>query len=351
MAKRIRFWQKKRGDRRTGSPLAGSVGEAIVFAILLLVAFFAICTLFASRFMEVPGLSTMAVGSRYWTGLLVLVSMAIMGAVGLVWTVFSVSTSAERRRSIVDSALVDGAKVLAPHDTPGPPAEDFPTIPRGENLYNSPGIQLAYRLPQLSTPAWSLLGLALFCLLWLAVLATVLVVVTNSFFAGQPRWFLLILTFVVAAVTVRVIQEFILKLRQTIRIGPTHVEVSELPLYPGQRYEVALFQAGRMNLASLALSLACEEHVSYQEGTNLRNEMRRVVEVPIWHKYSVEITPQAPLVHTCEVVVPEAVMHSFHSSSNSVRWNLVLAGEVIRGPSFERVFPVLIYPRVPQTVG
>ena len=351
MAKRIRFWQKKRGDRRTGSPLVGSVGEAIAFAIILLVAFFAICALFASRFMEVPGLSSIAIGSRFWTGLLVLSSMVIMGAVGLVWTVFSVTTSAERRRAIVDSAIVDGAKVLGTNITPGPPAEDFPTIPPGENLYNSPGTQLAYRLPQLSTSAWSLLGLALFCLLWLGVLATVLVVVTNSFITGQPRWLLLILTFILAAITVRVIQEFIVKLRETVRIGPTHVEVSDLPLYPGQRYEVALFQAGRMKLSSLELSLACEEHASYQEGTNLRKEVRQVLRKPILQKYSVEITPQDPFSHACELVVPEDVMHSFQSSSNSVRWSLVLAGEVIRGPEFERVFPVLVYPRAAQTVG
>jgi hypothetical protein len=351
LAKRIRFWQKERGDGQTGSPSAGSVGEAIVFAVLLLVGFFALSGLLASRLTDVPGLSSIAVGSRYWTSLLVVTSMFVMGVVGLFWTVFSVTTSAERRRSIVDNAIVDGAGVLGSNRTPGPSPQDFPTIPPGGNLYNSPGTQLAYRLPQVSTPAWSLLGLALFCLLWLGALAILLVVVTNSFFSAQPRWVLLVLTCIFAAVTVRVIQSFLLKLRETIRIGPTHVEVSDLPLYPGQRYEVSVFQAGKMKLASLKLSLVCEEHATYQEGTNLRNEVRKVHEQEILLNDPVEVTPQSPFSHVCEFVVSDNVMHSFQSSSNSVRWNIVLQGEMIRGSTFQRDFPVLVFPRIPHTIG
>ncbi len=348
LARRFRFWQKKRGDRRTGSPLAGSVGEAIACTTILLVAFFAISALLASRWTEVQLLSSIAVGSRFWTAILVLVSMAIMGAVGLAWTVFSVTTSAERRRAIVDSARADGANALGPRTSRGPSPEDFPTIPSSENLYNSPGTNLTYRLPQLATPATGLMALALFCLLWIGTLGVLLVVVTNSFFARDPLWLALILTFVVAAVTVRVIQKLIIELGETLRIGPSHVEVSDAPFYPGQRYEVYLSQAGRMRLAKLDFRLAREEHAAYQEGTNFRKEVYTAFEQTILEKHSLAISPQAPFSHCSEFVIPENAIHSFQSSSNSIRWKLILRGEIIRGSTFERIFPILVYPAAPK---
>ena len=157
---------------------------------------------------------------------------------------------------------------------------------------------------------------------------------------------LLISVFVLAAVTVRVVQAFIVKLRETIRMVPSQVEVSDLPLYPGQRYEVALFQSGRMRLSTLDLSIVCEEHAMFMDGTNLRTETRRVRRQSILQKYGVEVTRLSPFAHACELVVPNNAMHSFQSSSNAVRWHLVLSGKVKRGPTFERVFPILVYPRV-----
>ena len=307
---------------------------------MLLIAFFVLCVIVASRVVDVPSVS-ISDAFRFWVLLLFLSAMVLTGAIGMFLTVFSVRTSAERRQVIAKSAAN-----LQQH-LDGRPAEvDYPTIPRDENLSNSPGTTLKYRLPQIATPAWGLLFLAMFCLLWLAALATMLAVVTKSFLDGSPRWFLLVLTFLLAAVAVRVLQTFIARVRVAVRIGPSHVEISDLPLYAGQRYEACIVQSGRMRLSSIGLHLVCEEHATFREGTNVRREKQRVYAEPLLERHSVEVSPSEPLVLTGEFVVPEELMHSFQADSNAVKWSLELTGEIIRGPNFCREFPVLIYPRV-----
>ena len=340
MARRIRFWPKKRGQRSTVAPSDGVFGEGAFFSAMLLISFFALCALGASRVVNVPSISELT-ATRFWALMFILSALIVTGAVGIFRIVFSVRTSAERRSVIANKTAAIQQRIEG-----RPQAGDYPTIPDNTNLTNSPGTELKYRLPLVAAPAWNLLVLGLFCLLWLAALAAVLAVVTKSFLAGSPRWFLLVVTFLLAAVTVRVIQQFILQLRQTIRIGPSHVEVSDLPLYAGQRYEVYVSQAGRMRLSSIKLSLVCDELATYREGTNVRHEKRRVIERTVLEKHAVEVTPREPFSHTGELVIPQDAMHSFQAESNSVKWSLLVSGEIIRGARFQREFPVLIYPRV-----
>ena len=105
LARRFRVWQKKRGDRRTGSSAAARAGEAILFASILLFGFFALSALIASRTVDIPGLSLMASGPRFWINLSVLTSLSMAGGVGLARTLISSRTSAERRRVLAKSAV------------------------------------------------------------------------------------------------------------------------------------------------------------------------------------------------------------------------------------------------------
>jgi hypothetical protein len=175
-------------------------------------------------------------------------------------------------------------------------------------------------------------------------LAPVLVVVTQSFLAGRPRWALTVLTFLLAAVTVRVLQRFLIRLGNTIRLGPTQLEISDLPLYPGQRYELCLVQAGRMSLSTMEVLLVCEEYAMYREGTNVRVEQRRVSEQTLFISPPCEVRPNAPLVHRGEFLMPEAAMHSFRAPNNAIHWKLLVQGRLTTGLRFERVFPTVVYP-------
>ena len=340
MASRIfQPWQKKRGHRRTGSALAGSVGEGVVFASMWLVGSFALIALVTSRIVDIPGLSSLNAGSGLWLSVIVLASLILIGAGGAIWTFVSAGTSTERRRAITDKADIELRSQLFPD------AKKYPSIPHNENLFNSPGIHLAYRLPCVTTSALNLLAFAGLCLMVNGVLAAITVIVTKGLLSGDDQWLLTLALLPLIFLSGRLTWNFLGKLRDTIQLGTTSVEVSGLPFYPGQRYEICLSQIGRKPIRSIKVQLACDETATFREGTDVRNESRRVNLHRIFHCSPQEIHPKTSFAHHSELVMPSHVMHSFQSNSNSIQWKLLVEGVTDSGNEFEREFPVVVYPR------
>ena len=52
MARLFRLWEKKRGDRSTGSPLVGGLGEGLFFGILFLLGSLSLAYLVAARLLH-----------------------------------------------------------------------------------------------------------------------------------------------------------------------------------------------------------------------------------------------------------------------------------------------------------
>ncbi len=332
-------WQKKRRHRRTGSQVAGDVSEGVWFASVLLVGSFLLIALLTSRVIDIPLLSSLNSGSGLWLSVLVLASFVLIGGGGFVWTVLRAGTSTERRIAITRRAASIDLFSAGFYD-----ARDFPTIPRSENLLNSPGTYLAYRLPCITTPTWHLLTLAAFTLMWNGLFAAIGLVTVGGFVAGKGSLLMLGVLVIMLVGAVRITGHFLGQVGKGLRIGPTSVEVSDLPLYPGQRYDVAVAQAGRMTLKSLKLMLASDEKATFREGTDIRMEHRRVVFQRVMQCETVSVEPGAAFVLQGELVMPESIMHSFQSPSNAVQWKLVVQAETQRGDEFERVFPVVVFP-------
>lgn len=186
--------------------------------------------------------------------------------------------------------------------------------------------------------------MAVFSLMWNGILAAIAVVTVKGFLNGEPRWLLVLVLIAMTVAAVRITSHFLGMVTRVLRIGPTSVEVSDLPLYPGQRYDIAVVQAGRMSLNSLKLMLACDEKATFREGTDVRMETRRVVFQKVMQCESIAVKPGAAFVHQGELVMPRAIMHSFQSPSNSIQWKLIAQAETQRGVEFERVFPVVVFP-------
>ena len=129
-------------------------------------------------------------------------------------------------------------------------------------------------------------------------------------------------------------------------LGPTCIEISEHPLFPGKKYGIFLSQAGRMRLKLLELHLVCQEAVTFQEGTDIRTESKTVQQIRILHKTGIRINPDLPFETSAEFALPDNAMHSFQSSHNMISWMILVHGEVEGWPSFERKFPVIVYPLV-----
>lgn len=341
-ARRFRLWEKKRGDRRTGSKLWATAGEALFFAALFLfgsVSLFAVLTGDAVAVDE--GASW---GWWIWLVLIVLASLVVVGGGGTVYTILMVGTTAERRRAFAKRATdID----LLAETLPSP--KDFPNVPRDVNFRNSPGIKLSYRLPLTSSPSWRLLVIGVFSLVWNGMVSILIVIAIRKHLSIDipPDWYLNTLIIPFAGIGIASLYFLARQLVLATAIGPTSLEISDHPIRPGQNYRVYLTQAGRLSVKSLALSLHCYEEATYRQGTDTRTERRRIHEQTIFLHEDFEIMPSKPYEYESDLKFPERIMHSFQSEHNAVQWRLVIRGEVDKWPTFERVFPLVVFPSAP----
>ncbi|NBT13493.1 MAG: hypothetical protein EBS56_07920 [Planctomycetia bacterium] len=343
-----RFFGKKRGHRRTGSQAWGSAGEAIFYALLVAAA---LC--FAGLLLTgVVGLDPEAVGLP-WAGWWLWIFTALIpgallafGGAGLVRTLRGWDKSEERR-----AAAETLAELLEPvgHGSGSP--RELPGVPTCDDLVNSPGTILRYRLPIESPESWQLLGIGLFAALWNAVLAVLAVTAGLDLLGGRVEPVLLALLVPFLAVGIGGIVVFVRRLFLTTAVGTTQVEISDHPLLPGANYDVLLAQGGAGAVALLRLTLEMEESAAFRQGTDTRTE--RVV---VWREVvkewrDVRISPGVRFEAHATITIPRDAMHSFVSEHNAVRWRIVVHGRPERRAPFERMFPLVVHPLPPDIGG
>jgi len=280
-------------------------------------------------------------GYRWPLGLLFILPVAfvLIGSARLIYLVFLVGRSAERR-----SALVQKAVQLAPFEPPNKALADYPAIPGGLNLTDSPGTTLAFRLPISSTPSWIMAVTWTVSLIWNGIVAWLSVVAIRGHLQGQHDWPLTVFASVFAVAGVVLIVYAVRQSMVTTGIGPTLVEISEQPLRPGAEYKLFVSQTGRLRLRRFEVSLVCEEEATYRHGTDTRKESCRVSDQTVFEQEDFEVVRGLPFEVNCSVLLPEHVMHSFKSAHNEVNWRFIVRGQVSGWPDFERSFPVLVYP-------
>ena len=88
----------------------------------------------------------------------------------------------------------------------------------------------------------------------------------------------------------------------------------------------------------------CEEEATYQQGTDIRIEIREAYRQLIFRREQMQVLPGMPLEIAEQVEVPLGAMHTFRSAHNAVRWKLEVSGQPSSWPVFTRTFPVIIYP-------
>lgn len=338
MARWFRFVEKKRGRRRTGSNLVGTLGEAIFCGVLFLLGALSLSALIVNHVLH-PDPGSFALGVGRWLAILVMGSFVVIGGGGLIWTVLRIGTSAERRSALARRASdIDIVHEAVPHP------RDYPTVPPYDGLTNSPGTDLAYRLPPSESPGWRLLATTIFALVWNFVVCLLTVTAIGSFITGRPEWLLTLLLVPFWAVSFWSIRYWMQLLVLHTGLGLTTVEISELPLIPGREYQVALGQHGRMQVKSLQLWLVCEEEATYHQGTDIRTEIRSVFRQRVCEHSNFEIEPGGAFQTAAAFTVPADAMHSFISQYHAVRWKLLVRGQVEGWPDLERGFPLVVYP-------
>lgn len=292
-----------------------------------------------------PGSVVLERGYNWWLWLLTLVlpgALVAFGGSGLMRAVRIWGKSEERRASSAGLADLFDPGVHALEAAPGHPA-----VPNCDNLVNSPGTILRYRLPLESPENWALLGFGLFAVLWNAVVVVLAVGAGLDLLGGRKDWLLFGLLIPFVLVGVAGIACFVRGLVTVTAVGTSQLEISDHPLRPGGRYDVLLWQAGAGTLQSLAMSIEAEEQATFRQGTDTRTERLVVRSLALKEWRDVHLSPGTRFEARVEIEIPSDAMHSFASEHNAVHWRVVVRGTPDRRPAFARVFPIVVFPGEP----
>lgn len=341
-AKWVRLWGKKRGTRMSGWWLVGSVGEAAFFGALFLLGIVSL-TIVVSGQVFWPESTNLRVGFGFWLMVFASISFIVIGLTAFILQISQTLASPEMR-----SALVDKAKREHQRRASSEAGEEMANLPSLRALTDSPGVKLAYRLAMQRGESTSLLLSVFLSGTWNTMLAIVAVIAVQNHLRGEPDWFLTILLVPFGAVSYFATRWFFRLFRRYSGIGPTAVEISELPLLPGATCRLYLCQYGRACFQSLNISLVSFEETTYQQGTDVRTERVEAQRIPILARQAggadLVVEPEKPLELDCQFRLPTDIMHSFQGRHNAVVWKIVVEGEVQKWPSFCRSFPVVVYP-------
>jgi hypothetical protein len=195
-----------------------------------------------------------------------------------------------------------------------------------------------------ASSTWGLCVWLVACLLWNGAVSVFAAVATNSHLEGRPDWVLTAFNVPFVLIGLGMAVFFVRQVLMATAVGPTLVEISSLPLYPGGQYELFFTQTGRLRMNRLEVLLACDEEATFVHGTNTRVETQRVWQAPVFSEENFEICRGAPFEGRCAIEVPPLAMHSFKAEHNEVAWKIVVRGEAAGWPAYERTFPVLVYP-------
>lgn len=281
-------------------------------------------------------------GYSFWLWLLVLLlpgALVLIGGSGLVRRLRAWGKSEERL-----AASAGLSELLDPLAQPVHAAPGHPGVPQWDDLVNSPGTILRYRLPVESPEYWTVFGFGFFALLWNLVVVVLAVGPGLDLLGGRFTWWLVALLVPFLIVGVGGIVLFVRSLLFATAIGTTQVEISAHPLVPGGRYDVLLAQGGTGVLRSLELLLELEEHATFRQGTDTRSEQVAVYRQPVAAFGDVRPAPTSRFETRTVVEIPPDAMHSFTAAHNAVRWRLVVRGTPAGRPTFSRAFPVVVLP-------
>ena len=359
-ARLIRFltqpWSKKRGNRNIGGGVSSTVGEIAFFAILFLVGVFGLSLVLLNQFApanlpaKLPRTAAMSTPLGAWVLAVLCLAAIATGVVSLVYRLMRFGTSNEYRSVLANRAskIEQGAiELIGPSQSERVSAEDeigrLPSVPQGRTLNDSPGERLAYRLA-VENPTGSIAGPATLSLLWNSVWFVLLAVAVSGFWHGNPRWILTLLLVPFAVIGYWAFKYFLVLLRQTAGVGPTIVEISQHPLYPGESYQLVVQQMGKMKLKRLSVQLSCEEETFYRQGTDVRVEKHESFVQVLSKERDVTVDPRDGWEQQLALSLPADVMHSFVGTHNAIRWKIVVTGASRPWPSFCRSFPVVVYP-------
>jgi hypothetical protein len=287
-----------------------------------------------------PQRAVLVRGYSWWFWLLVLAPLGFMliGGGRLIYALWQWGKSPEHRAAQGQPGRLELFDELDVR------SKLLPSVPRDDNITNSPGTHLKYRLPINASQSWRLFAATLTCLIWNGIVVFFIVIAIRNHLRGIADWWLDAFIVPFLAAGGYLIYFFIRELLIATGVGPTQLEISEHPLLPGQAYDLYLSQTGHLTMNYVEIALECEETSTYRQGTDSRTESCTVFRHPVFEQREFEVLPGTPYEARCRLEVPAGVMHSFRANHNEVQWKLVVRGDVAGWPNFERAYSIIVLP-------
>lgn len=132
-------------------------------------------------------------------------------------------------------------------------------------------------------------------------------------------------------------------------IGASNLEISGYPLLPGNSYQAFLSQTSQVRLQRLDVHLVCQEEATFNQGTDVRTERLAVWNQRMFRDRGIIGRAKKPFETEFQLQISPDAMHSFKSPNNRVQWSIVVTAKAKNWPQLERVFPVIVHPRVQET--
>ena len=170
------------------------------------------------------------------------------------------------------------------------------------------------------------------------------VVAVEQHLSRHPIWFLSCFALAIVALACFTVYQFLRELIVASWMGPTTVEISEMPLVPGGEYAVYLNQAGNLRVRRLQILLICDEETTFLQGTDIRHDQQRVYQQEICGREDFEIDAAQAVEEHCQLTIPAEAMHSYKSRYNAINWKLVVELRAADWPLYQRTFPLIVYP-------
>jgi hypothetical protein len=330
---------KKKGLRQTGSKRWAVAAEVAFATALLLIGVVALVVLIVIQ----ARLSTPE--ALYFSPFVFVVSLVVtlafltIAVLRMLTVLWRVGASAERRGAIVSRARDVELLNQFTSETPL-----LPTIPQEGNVALRRGERLRFRLHSHGPTRWSLLTVGAASAISAMVATSLIVLVVDSTMKGRTDWVGVVLATALTLATVWLFGQFFKLLLMQTTVGPTELEISNLPLIAGQTYTAFLSQPARLRLRLLELTLECEEHATFRQGTDIRTESQTVYSQLLFRKRGVEVEENQMFQTAAEFTLPLQAMHSFRSQNNRIQWQIRLMATVTGWPAIERRFPLVVIP-------
>lgn len=326
------FFPTKRPQGRLPAIAEVALAGLLVIAGVMLMAI----TVTVTAMQAAPDQQPISTG-YLWLRVILATSLITVGGYFITSLLWRVGISRERREALVNRAgEIDLLNEFRRR------REDLPTVPIEPPLRGS---ELPFGLHSSRRNLWSLVSSAVMSLTLVAIASILFPTAIARGPAADPQSVAFVFLPIICVAAIWFLYRFFRQLLKLTGIGPSSIELSHYPLFPGSKCRLRLFQPGRIKLKVLTVWLVCQEEATFDQGTDIRTERRDVFRQRLFRKRSVDVSPDRPFIFEFDLQIPPDAIHSFRSANNRIQWKIIVQAEAKNWPTLNRTFRLSVYPR------